>query len=119
MNDLTLECISELEVGCKAYFASSESRPIEIIAFMSQSTRNNVPFSDALSSMRKLFDLNGKANFIEDRISPDLILHHGFHQGGGNFGATSQRRFVSEHQFAAAMAAKDIYIFGSHPHQVF
>jgi hypothetical protein len=86
---------------------------------MSQNTMNNVPYGEALGGARKLLDLKGTTDFIEDRLSPDNILHSGFHQGNGNYGATGQRRFLTEQDFATVMASKDIYIFGSHSHQVF
>ena len=115
INELDYECISGFEDGCKAYFNSSICRPIEIVAFMSKNTQNNIPYSQALSKVRKLW---GTENFIEDSLSPDTIFNHGFHQGNGNHGLTSQKRFETEQEFANVMAAKDIYLFGSHPHQV-
>ena len=40
------------------------------------------------------------------------IINFGFH------GIIGQKRFETEDEFASIMAAKDICIFGSHPHQV-
>ena len=82
---------------------------------MTQNTQNNVPISIALSKVRKLW---GNNNFIEDRLSPNEILNFGFNQPNGNHGVTCQKRCETERQFAILMSLRDIYIFGSHPHQV-
>jgi len=71
-------------------------------------------FSNAVCRFQSLF---GDGNLIEERLSSDEILKHGFHQGNGINGVTGQRRLNTEQEFANFMAAKDIYVFGSYPHQ--
>ena len=115
INDLKFESILGIEKGCKLYFESEEQKPIEIACYMTQNTQNNRSYNYALSKVRKMC---GTKNFLEDHLSPDEILHFGFHQRNGNHGVTCQRRCETEKQFATLMSLRDIYIFGSHPHQV-
>lgn len=111
LQDLPEYMILGFKEACKAYFNSPDSKPIEIAVFMSQNTQNNGSFQTALSRVRKMW---GAHNFIDDKLSPDRILNFGFH----DHGIIGQKRFETEEEFASVMAAKDIYIFGSHPHQV-
>jgi len=111
LQDLPEHMMLGFEVACKAYFDSPDSKPIEIAIFMSENTQNNGSIQTALSRVRAMW---GCGNFIDDKFSPDRILNFGFR----DHGMIGQKRFETEEEFASVMAAKDIYIFGSHPHQV-
>jgi hypothetical protein len=86
---------------------------------MSQNTANDILYCKILGRARKLFDPKGTTDFIKDLVlSPVEFLHSGSLQSNGDYGATSLRSFLTEQGFAAAMASKDICIFGSHPNKV-